>query len=103
MKYSKITAALAAVLMLTSCTAKTGGENNISVTGENSALQSRSDQTAEQDYSNLCMQRLSIQTVNKDPNVMDFLTVPVSGVVSTQMSYWGIEDFVAPPVPYYEA
>ncbi len=103
MKYSKITAALAAVLMLTSCTAKTGGENNISVTGENSALQSQSDQTAEQDYSNLCMQRLSIQTVSKDPNVMDFVTVPVSGVVSTQMSYWGIEDFVAPPVPYYEA
>ena len=102
MKYSKIIAALAAVLMLTSCTAKTGGENNISITGENSALQSQSDQTAEQDYSNLCMQRLSIQTVSTDPNALDFATVPITDFVSENMSYWK-DNFTVPAAPYYEA
>ena len=85
MKYSKIIAAVCAVLMLTSCTATAGGNNNGSgdsaSQNQNSAAQSQTEKSeeskAELDYSNLCMQRVSIQTVSNDSKAIDFATVPL--------------------------
>ena len=103
MKYTKIIAAISALLMLTSCTAggAGGSGDNSAVQNQNAAGQSQTETSKEEpDYSNLCMQRVSIQTVSKEENATDFATETLSRVVA--LSY-GLEGSDAPPEPYYEA
>lgn len=109
MKYSKIIAAVCAVLMLTSCTATTGennGSGDSASQNQNSATQSQTEKSeeskAELDYSNLCMQRVSIQTVSNDPKAIDFATVPVAGFVSEMIASY-TPGYKIPAEPYYEA
>ena len=109
MKYSKIIAAVCAVLMLTSCTATAGGNNgsgDSASQNQNSATQSQTEKSeeskAELDYSNLCMQRVSIQTVSNDPKAIDFATVPVAGFVSEMIASY-TPGYKIPAEPYYEA
>ncbi len=106
MKYTKIIAALSALLMLTSCTAGGAGQSGNNSADQNAAGQSQTEsskeEAAEPDYSNLCMQRLSIKTVSQDPKVMDFVTVPIARFVSEIMITY-TPGFKIPPEPYYEA
>ena len=44
---------------------------------------------------------ISIETINRDTNVMDFVTAPVAGHVSSQIATW-TPRYVMPPEPYYE-
>lgn len=44
---------------------------------------------------------ISIETINRDTNVMDFVTAPVAGHVSSQIATW-TPDYEMPPEPYYE-
>ena len=44
---------------------------------------------------------ISIETVNRDADVMDFVTAPVAGHVSSQIATW-TRNYVMPPEPYYE-
>ncbi|MBQ5989721.1 MAG: CotH kinase family protein, partial [Oscillospiraceae bacterium] len=95
--------------MLTSCTATAGGNNgsgDSASQNQNSATQSQTEKSeeskAELDYSNLCMQRLSIQTVSQDPNVMDFVTVPVTRFVAESKASY-TPGYTIPAEPYYEA
>lgn len=44
---------------------------------------------------------LSIETVNKDVDAMEFVTAPVAGHVSAQIATW-TPDYEMPPEPYYE-
>lgn len=44
---------------------------------------------------------LSINTVNNSKNVLDFVSKPVTGFVSEQISSW-TPDYIMPPEPYYE-
>lgn len=44
---------------------------------------------------------ISIQTVNKSADVMNFITKPVSGHVSELIALW-TPDYTIPPEPYYE-
>lgn len=45
---------------------------------------------------------ISIETVSQDADVMDFVTKPVAGHVSSQIATW-TPRYVMPPEPYYEA
>ena len=45
---------------------------------------------------------ISIETVNRDKDVMDFVTEPVVGHVSSQIATW-TPNYEMPPEPYYEA
>ena len=103
MKYTKIIAAISALLKLTSCTAGgAGGSGKTNSANQNATGQTETskEEAAEPDYSNLCMQRVSIQTVSKEENATDFATETLSRVVA--LSY-GLEGSDAPPEPYYEA
>ncbi|WP_044974158.1 CotH kinase family protein [Ruminococcus sp. HUN007] len=108
MKYTKIIAAISALIMLTSCTAggtggagesKAGNSSNQNAAGQ---TETSKEEAAEPDYSNLCMQRLSIRTVSQDPKVMDFVTVPIARFVSDIMITY-TPGFKIPKEPYYEA
>lgn len=65
--------------------------------------QTDSDETknVEQDAS-LVLPRISIQTVNQDPDVLDFVTLPVAEHVSEQIASW-TPGYQMPPAPYKEA
>jgi hypothetical protein len=106
MKYTKIIAAISALIMLTSCTAggAGGSGDNSAVQNQNAAGQSQTETSKEEepDYSNLCMQRLSVRTVSQDPKVMDFVTVPIARFVSDIMITY-TPGFKIPKEPYYEA
>ena len=106
MKYTKIIAVISALIMLTSCTAggAGGSGDNSAVQNQNAAGQSQTETSKEEepDYSNLCMQRLSVRTVSQDPKVMDFVTVPIARFVSDIMITY-TPGFKIPKEPYYEA
>lgn len=105
MKYTKIIAAISALLMLTSCTAGgAGGSGETNSANQNATGQTETskEEAAEPDYSNLCMQRLSVRTVSQDPKAMDFVTVPIARFVSEIMITY-TPGFKIPTEPYYEA
>jgi len=52
-------------------------------------------------YAQKAMAVISIETVNMEDTVMDFVTKPVAAHVSQQIATW-TPDYTVPPAPYYE-
>ena len=82
-KATQIFSAALAALMLCSCSASKNPNTNNSTSSAGA------------------LPVLSIETVSKDENVMDFVTEPVAGHVSQLIASW-TPGYKIPPEPYYE-
>ena len=68
----------------------------------NSASSADSTEPAAQQPLDGNMPMIVIDTVSRDPGVMDFVTKPVARHVATMIASW-TPNYVMPPEPYYEA
>lgn len=95
----------AAGCLLISCTPQTpSGESQAESSAAESSVQDNS--SAEQKETDekrqpTTMPVISIQTVNQDPDVLDFVNVPVAQHVAEDIASW-TPGYKIPPAPYYE-
>ena len=95
----------AAGCMLMSCTMQSDSQapesNAESSAAENSALDDNAAESQADDGLPTSLPVISIETVNQDPDVLDFVTEPVAEHVSAQIATW-TPGYKMPPAPYYE-
>lgn len=105
----------AAASLLSSCTKQ---EQTADSPSDSSAVESTADDTSAAESSETentseeqkdtdaqdtaVLPRITIETVNQDPDVLDFVTEPVAEHVSSQIATW-TPGYVMPPAPYQEA
>ncbi|MBR5722763.1 MAG: CotH kinase family protein [Oscillospiraceae bacterium] len=91
-------------MLLCGCTAAGNPkpEQSSAPVQENSNSSSSADPAAVQQPLDGNMPMIVIDTVSKDPNVMDFVTKPVARHVATMIASW-TPGYIMPPEPYYEA
>ena len=96
----------AAGCMLMSCTMQNSspdstGNSEPSSAESSAASESSAEKTVDDDGLPTSMPVISIETVNQDPDVLDFVTEPVAEHVSEQIATW-TPGYKMPPAPYYE-
>lgn len=109
--YQKILAAAMAALMMTSCADGNTDSSSVTEASADNTVVTEStaapESTANAAIDNYLTKAdsvplLSIQTVNQNADVMDFVTKPVNDYVSSQIATW-TPGYIKPPAPYYEA
>ena len=90
----------AAGCLLISCTPQTPSGESKAESSAQTAITTEQKETAEKRQPTT-MPVISIQTVNQDPDVLDFVTVPVAEHVAKDIASW-TPGYKIPPAPYYE-
>ena len=93
----KLLAISVSAVMLFGCSSKSSKND----TTNNTDTTANDSQTGEQTADQRTLPVLSIETVSKDPDVMNFVNTPVSRHVAESIASW-TPGYKIPPEPYYE-
>lgn len=101
----KYAALFVACLILAGCALDGGRENNskeptAAPTETQTPTDTATDKPAEPVFPNKCMSVIDIRTKDSAPNVMDFVTKPITRHVAESIASWR-PNYVMPPEPYY--